>query len=116
MPRFSRRRGRQRPVFVREFCVGHAPLMIAIPGDNGIAGMCAYRALGCAHGAFDVCEANFNLALEFSSFDTLRVAGNFRRESGLAAAAKYQRILSIVVLSALGIIHNAAADGCPSPY
>jgi hypothetical protein len=99
---------------VREFCLGYSPLVIAIPSDDGIPRMCAYRALGRSHGTFDVCEANLDLALEFSSLDTLRVAGNFGRESALAAAAKYQRIVSIVVLSTLGIIHNAAAEGLKS--
>ncbi len=94
-----------------EFRVGYAPLMIAIAGDDGIARMRTYRALGSSHDAFDVREANFDLALEFSSLDTVRVAGNLGRESGLAAAAKYQRIESIVVLSTPGIIHNAAAEG-----
>lgn len=111
VPRFARCRGSERPIFVREFCVRNAPLVIAIPGDDGIARMRAYRALGRSHNAFDIREANLDLALEFPSFDTLRVAGNFGGESDLAAAAKYQRIVSIVVLPTLGIIHNAAAEG-----
>jgi hypothetical protein len=75
-------------------------MVAAVARQDCIPGVCLDRALGRADNAGNVCEVNQNLAFELPCLDTLRMFGNLGGKSALSAAAKYQRIVSFVILPA----------------
>ncbi|HEX3602648.1 MAG TPA: hypothetical protein VHU43_01055 [Steroidobacteraceae bacterium] len=80
--------------------------MAAVAGQDRIAWVCVHRPFRGPHDAGHIRESDFNLALQFSRLDMLRMAKDLRGETAVSATTKYQRIASFVILLGAGIIHN----------
>jgi len=74
MARFAGDRGRYGPVFVQEFSVRDTPMVPAVAGQDGIAGVRMHSAFRGAHDAVNIRKSDLHISFQFPRLDMLRMA------------------------------------------
>src|SRR6202046_114752 len=84
------------------------PLVPAVSGQYRVPRMRVHHPFPRAHDTGHVGEAYFHLTVQFSRLDMVGIARDLGGVPAFPAAAKYQLIVSFVILMIAGIIRSAA--------